>query len=75
MPRTKTKRDFIVRARVDAQRAKKVHKILAGLGITVSEAINMFYAAIIRHNGIPFLLKAGPLSEKEKRAEEDSLLS
>ena len=44
-------------ARIDADRKEKAEKILEKLGIPVSDAINMYYAQIIFHQGIPFEVK------------------
>lgn len=51
MPKT-----AIVRARVDSKRKARVSKILGELGITPSQAINMFYAQIEQQKRIPFPL-------------------
>ena len=54
MPKT-----AIIRARIDSQRKARVSKILDELGITPSQAINMFYAQIERRRGIPFPVVVG----------------
>ncbi|MCR4820124.1 MAG: type II toxin-antitoxin system RelB/DinJ family antitoxin, partial [Elusimicrobiales bacterium] len=44
-------------AAVDPDVKAKAEKILSGLGITASAAINMFYEQIIAKQGIPFSVK------------------
>lgn len=58
---------------------EQAENILSALGISASNAINMFYKQIIFYNGIPFdvslptekLLSIGNLSKKELDAELD----
>ncbi|MCQ3907249.1 MAG: type II toxin-antitoxin system RelB/DinJ family antitoxin [Mycoplasmoidaceae bacterium] len=42
--------------RIDKEDKEKAEKILKKLGLTLSAAINIFIKAIIRNNGIPFVL-------------------
>ena len=49
--------DATVRARIDADLKKDVEKILSEIGISTSQAINMFMKGIKRERGIPFELK------------------
>ncbi|MDX2186782.1 MAG: type II toxin-antitoxin system RelB/DinJ family antitoxin [Opitutaceae bacterium] len=44
----------LVRARVPARRKKNAEKVLAALGITPGQAVNMLYAQIERQQGLPF---------------------
>jgi DNA-damage-inducible protein J len=53
MPRTS-----VLRARVDSRRKARVEKILSDLGMTSTQAINIFFAQIERRKGIPFPLIA-----------------
>ena len=46
-----------VRARVDAELKQEVESILSQIGVTTSQAINMFLNGIKRERGIPFELK------------------
>lgn len=46
----------ILRARIDTRRKARVEKILEGLGLTSSQAINLFFAQIERRKAIPFAL-------------------
>ena len=43
-------------AYIEPEIKEQTEKILASLGISPSEAINMFYKQIILHNGLPFSL-------------------
>lgn len=47
----------IVRARVDKEVKVSVEHILERLGLSVSEAINLFMSQIILNKGIPFDIK------------------
>ncbi|MEA3456136.1 MAG: type II toxin-antitoxin system RelB/DinJ family antitoxin, partial [Campylobacterota bacterium] len=49
--------DATVRARVDSHLKQDVEEILSQLGMTTSQAINIFMNSIKRENGIPFELK------------------
>jgi len=44
-------------ARIEPEVKEQAEKILAALGITASNAINMFYKQIILHKGLPFEVK------------------
>ena len=43
-----------VHVRVKTEVKEKAGEILSRIGLTHSEAINMFYAQILNYNGIPF---------------------
>lgn len=47
----------VVRARVDVNLKSEVQQVLDKLGLTVSEAINLFLAQIKLKKGIPFDIK------------------
>lgn len=49
--------DATIRARCDADLKKSAEDIFKQLGITTSQAINMFLAKVKQENGIPFELK------------------
>lgn len=71
---TKTKTDF-VRARIEPSLKKKAEMVLSKIGISPSEAINVFYRRIASDKGIPFSLNV-PNAEtrkaiKEARAEKN----
>lgn len=63
--------------RVDADIKERVEIILKKLGITSSQAVNMFFMQVINHNGIPFDLKLEydpvPLSEEEEEGIKNSI--
>lgn len=61
---TKTKTDF-VRARIDPSIKKKAEIVLSKIGISPSEAINVFYRRIATEKGIPFSLNI-PNAETRK---------
>jgi len=44
----------ILRTRIDPRRKARVEKILGQLGMTSTQAVNMFFAQIERRKGIPF---------------------
>ena len=47
----------MIRARTELKLKKKVERIFEVLGLTASEAINLFYHRVELENGIPFDLK------------------
>ena len=44
----------ILRTRIDPRRKARVEKILDQLGVTPTQAVNMFFAQIERRKAIPF---------------------
>jgi DNA-damage-inducible protein J len=48
------KRTAMIRARTEPSLKQKAEHILAMLGVSASEAINIFYKQIVLHKGIPF---------------------
>lgn len=46
--------------RIDPELREKAEAIFAELGLTPSMAVNLFYRAVIRVNGMPFDLTLGP---------------
>ena len=58
-----------VRARIDAELKHNVEQILSQIGMTTSQAINLFMKKIERERGIPFELKL-PNDETLKAIEE-----
>jgi len=54
--------------RIDAELKSDVESILTSLGLTPSQAINVFYKQITFQNGIPFSIKI-----PEKKLNEDSV--
>ena len=49
--------DATVRARIDSELKKNVEEILSQIGLSTSQAINLFFKRIERERGIPFALK------------------
>ncbi len=49
--------DATVRARVDSKLKEEAEKILNEIGLTTSQAINMFLKSVTRERGIPMELK------------------
>jgi len=49
----------ILRTRIDPRRKARVEKILDQLGMTSTQAINMFFAEIERRKAIPFPVAIG----------------
>ncbi len=47
----------VIQARIEPKLKEDVEKILATMGITASQAIQMFYSSIKLHKGIPFEAK------------------
>ena len=64
-------------ARIEPQLKTEAESILCGLGVPVSNAINMFYRQIVIHRGLPFavqfpstsLLNAATLTDVQLDAE------
>ena len=49
----------ILRIRIDPRRKARVEKILGRLGMTPTQAVNMFFAEIERRKAIPFPVAIG----------------
>lgn len=64
-------------ARIEPELKAEAESILGGLGVPVSNAINMFYRQIVLHRGLPFtvqypsrrLMNAASLSDAQLDAE------
>ena len=54
--------------RVDDTLKKQAETIFADLGISMSAATTMFLHQVVRHNGIPFELRADPFYSAENQA-------
>jgi len=67
MPKTAT-----IRVRIDENTKTEAEAIIRALGLTPSEAINVFYRMIILHRGLPFELRLPrfPNEETAKVIEE-----
>jgi DNA-damage-inducible protein J len=53
----------ILRTRIDPRRKARVEKILDQLGMTSTQAVNMFFAQIERRKAIPFPVAVGDNSD------------
>ena len=60
-----TTKTAFVRARIEPSLKKKAEIVLSKIGISSSEAINVFYRRIVSDNGIPFSLSV-PNAETRK---------
>ena len=49
-------------ARIEPELKNEAETILSGLGVPVSNAINMFYRQIVIHRGLPFQVRLAPTS-------------
>lgn len=54
------KKTSTVRARIAPQTKKEAEKILEKLGLTSTQAINLFFHQIILHRGMPFEVQISP---------------
>jgi DNA-damage-inducible protein J len=73
MPRTPISRTAIIHGRIDARRKDRVDRIFHKLGLTTTEALNLFYAQIEQRNGLPFdvVLNREPSAETLSSLRED----
>jgi addiction module RelB/DinJ family antitoxin len=53
----------ILRVRIDAQRKRRVEKILGRLGMTSDDAVNLLFAEIDRRKAIPFTVSLDDSSD------------
>jgi addiction module RelB/DinJ family antitoxin len=60
----------ILRTRIDPRRKARVEKILGQLGMTPTQAVNMFFAQIERRKAIPFAVAVGEDSDIAPPIEE-----
>lgn len=58
-------RDAMIRARMEASLKAEVEKIFKELGLTTSEAINLFYHQVLLRKGLPFKVEI-PNEETER---------
>ncbi|MFZ5495522.1 MAG: type II toxin-antitoxin system RelB/DinJ family antitoxin [Verrucomicrobiota bacterium] len=47
----------LLRARVDTRHAAAARKILAGLGLDTTAAVNMLFAQVVAQRGLPFAVQ------------------
>jgi len=62
-------KNAVINARIESELKIDVESILKNLGLSATQAINMFYQQIKYHNGIPFEIKI-PNQETRKVIEE-----
>ena len=62
-------KNAVINARIESELKIDVESILKNLGLSATQAINMFYQQIKYHNGIPFEIKI-PNQETKKVIEE-----
>lgn len=62
-------KNAIINARIESELKVDVEDILKNLGLTATQAINIFYQQIKLNNGIPFEIKI-PNDETKKVIEE-----
>lgn len=59
----------VVRARIDVDVKQKAEEILEEIGISSSQAINMFFRRVVQKRGIPFMLTLEASDEVAKRVQ------
>ena len=57
-----------VYTRVEAELKSSAEQILARLGLTPSEAINVFLNQVVLHKGLPFVVKIPDMTVEEAKA-------
>jgi DNA-damage-inducible protein J len=62
-------KNAVINARIESELKVDVESILKNLGLSATQAINMFYQQIKMHNGIPFEVKI-PNVETQRVIEE-----
>lgn len=55
----------LLRTRIDTRRIHEASEILEAIGLTPGDAVNMFFAQVVQHRGIPFPV----LTSREPNAE------
>lgn len=50
-------KEAMIRARTDADLKQKVEKIFSKIGLTPSQAVNLFYSQVVLQKGLPFEVK------------------
>lgn len=54
------KRDTDIRVRVNSDLKQSTQKILEGLGLSMSDAVNLFLTQVEQHRGLPFPVQLPP---------------
>lgn len=72
----KTK-NAVIRARIDSEIKEDAEEVLHKLGLSNSQAINLFYNQIVLHNGLPFSLTLEALDtpDQYRKIEDKKTLS
>ena len=63
----------VINTRMKPELKKEFERIVSGLGLTTSAAINLFAAAVVRNQGIPFELTLKTSNEKTLQAMDDAV--
>ena len=58
--------------RIEPNLKKQAEETLSYLGLTMSEAITMFFKQIVINDGIPFPIQAKPYSMKTRKAMKEA---
>lgn len=58
--------------RIDKTTKKQAIELLEGLGLNLSDAVNMFLKQVVLHNGIPFEVKYPQLKPEVTEAMEEA---
>jgi DNA-damage-inducible protein J len=61
--------DTVVRARIDAQVKEKAAKVLAGIGLSVSDAIRLLLVRVAAEKGLPFEIEVPNAETRAAMAE------
>lgn len=61
----------MIRARIEPSVKQDAEEILKNLGLSVTEAITLFYRQVVMHRGLPFLVKLP--NETTRAALEDAM--
>lgn len=56
-PATAVRKDAMIRVRTTSRLKKEAEKILDALGLSPSEAINLFYKQVCLRHGLPFAVR------------------
>lgn len=58
------KRDTDIRVRVNSDLKKSTQSILKGLGLSMSDAVNLFLTQVEQHRGLPFPVQLPPHTQQ-----------
>ncbi|MGI9275204.1 MAG: type II toxin-antitoxin system RelB/DinJ family antitoxin [Endozoicomonas sp.] len=61
-------KETTVRARIDEQLKEDAETVLRQLGLTTSQAINLYFSQIVLQKGLPFEVKLPGAKNKDKKA-------